>query len=141
MLERVFDQQKYMGTKERSELAASLGLTDVQVKTWFQNRRMKLKRKRAEAAEKYAKYMHLNNLANSMSHGYRPNFSSLPPPPPVATPCELYADLRPQSFAPAADSYPWNMPAQFVPRQYSPPPYYLSFPPPPYTNTVKDQDL
>lgn len=43
-LEKRFETQKYLGTKERAELAISLNLTDTQIKTWFQNRRMKLKR-------------------------------------------------------------------------------------------------
>ncbi|XP_031554569.1 homeobox protein ceh-19-like [Actinia tenebrosa] len=43
-LEKRFETQKYLGTKERAELAISLDLTDTQIKTWFQNRRMKLKR-------------------------------------------------------------------------------------------------
>ncbi|XP_041369711.1 homeobox protein vent1-like [Gigantopelta aegis] len=43
-LERRFLDQKYLAASERSDLASSLGLTDQQVKTWFQNRRMKEKR-------------------------------------------------------------------------------------------------
>ena len=43
-LERSFQRQKYLSTKERSVLAAKLGLSQVQVKTWYQNRRMKWKK-------------------------------------------------------------------------------------------------
>lgn len=50
-LEKRFETQKYLGTKERAELAMSLNLTDTQIKTWFQNRRMKLKRHYQASAE------------------------------------------------------------------------------------------
>ncbi|KAF9795243.1 hypothetical protein SFRURICE_004615, partial [Spodoptera frugiperda] len=39
-LEKSFERQKYLSVQDRMELAAKLGLTDTQVKTWYQNRRM-----------------------------------------------------------------------------------------------------
>ncbi|XP_043540617.1 homeobox protein NANOG-like isoform X2 [Chiloscyllium plagiosum] len=39
-----FHRQKYISPQERTELATALGLNCKQVKTWYQNRRMKLKR-------------------------------------------------------------------------------------------------
>ncbi|XP_071091218.1 homeobox protein ceh-30-like [Haliotis cracherodii] len=43
-LEKKFRDQKYLAASERADLADQLKLTDQQVKTWFQNRRMKEKR-------------------------------------------------------------------------------------------------
>eukprot|EP00106_Octopus_bimaculoides_P000060 XP_014767502.1 PREDICTED: homeobox protein BarH-like 1 [Octopus bimaculoides] len=43
-LENKFETQKYLSTPDRIELAESLGLTQIQVKTWYQNRRMKWKK-------------------------------------------------------------------------------------------------
>ena len=39
-LETSFERQKYLSVQDRMELAAKLGLTDTQVKTWYQNRRL-----------------------------------------------------------------------------------------------------
>uniref|UniRef100_A0A3Q3BNP6 Ventral homeobox n=1 Tax=Haplochromis burtoni TaxID=8153 RepID=A0A3Q3BNP6_HAPBU len=43
-LERIFIKQKYLDSGEREKTAQKLNLTETQVRTWFQNRRMKLKR-------------------------------------------------------------------------------------------------
>ncbi|KAL3972354.1 cyclin-dependent kinase 5 [Sarotherodon galilaeus] len=43
-LERIFIKQKYLDAGEREKTAQKLNLTETQVRTWFQNRRMKLKR-------------------------------------------------------------------------------------------------
>ncbi|GFO36095.1 T-cell leukemia homeobox protein 3 [Plakobranchus ocellatus] len=40
-LEKRFSRQKYLASAERSSLAKTLGMSDAQVKTWFQNRRTK----------------------------------------------------------------------------------------------------
>ncbi|XP_047208371.1 homeobox protein vent1-like [Girardinichthys multiradiatus] len=43
-LEKIFSEHKYMDAGERVNTAQKLNLTETQVRTWFQNRRMKLKR-------------------------------------------------------------------------------------------------
>ncbi|KAL9696342.1 hypothetical protein quinque_015627 [Culex quinquefasciatus] len=43
-LETEFKQDKYLSVSKRLELSKSLSLTEVQIKTWFQNRRTKWKK-------------------------------------------------------------------------------------------------
>ncbi|KAL8606418.1 hypothetical protein ACOMHN_060323 [Nucella lapillus] len=59
-LEHSFERQKYLSVQDRLELAAKLGLSDTQVKTWYQNRRTKWKRQTAVGLELLTE---ANNLA------------------------------------------------------------------------------
>ncbi|XP_030624191.1 ventrally expressed dharma/bozozok antagonist [Chanos chanos] len=43
-LERAFKRNAYLGTQDKAELCKRLNLSDKQIRNWFQNRRMKLKR-------------------------------------------------------------------------------------------------
>ena len=40
-MEDEFTKQRYINESKRAELSSQLGLTETQVKTWFQNRRTK----------------------------------------------------------------------------------------------------
>lgn len=70
-LERNFERQKYLSVQDRMELAASLTLTDTQVKTWYQNRRTKWKRQTAVGLELLAE---AGNYTASMQRMFAPPF-------------------------------------------------------------------
>lgn len=94
-----------------------------QVKTWFQNRRMKMKKKQSEATERRAKLSFLNNLAYNMQqscHGYQPYYPAQCPP--AGVPRLLHPGL-----APSECSWPHQSPINFAPNQ----PALSYFPPPP----------
>ncbi|XP_074627538.1 homeobox protein vent1-like [Acropora palmata] len=120
-LERVFEQQKYLGSRDRKKISDQLQMTETQVKTWFQNRRMKQKRKQAEDVERRAKLAFISNLAHNMNHGYQ--VRPYPPPSYSDTPLILRHDLKPEYGCPPA--LPWN---SQLPRYSPPPPYWASFP-------------
>ncbi|XP_071487295.1 uncharacterized protein [Diadema antillarum] len=70
-LERSFERQKYLSVQDRMELAASLNLTDTQVKTWYQNRRTKWKRQTAVGLELLAE---AGSYSASMQRLFAPPF-------------------------------------------------------------------
>ena len=49
-LEKEFDRQQYIVGTQRFYLAADLGLSETQVKIWFQNRRIKWRRQNLTTA-------------------------------------------------------------------------------------------
>lgn len=64
-LEKRFLYQKYLSPADRDEIAQSLGLTNAQVITWFQNRRAKLKRD-VEELKKDVDAAKINGVHNSL---------------------------------------------------------------------------
>ncbi len=52
VLNREFTEHKYLSTPQRTKLAERLGLNQTQVKTWFQNKRMKWKKETTEKERK-----------------------------------------------------------------------------------------
>ena len=73
-LEKKFNEKKYLSSAERGELAEKLKLSDMQVKTWFQNRRMKFKRQTEEAEMelKSPKYPYGPFVSYPSLYGYMP---------------------------------------------------------------------
>ncbi|XP_078344303.1 homeobox protein vex1-like [Oculina patagonica] len=126
-LERVFERQKYLGSRDRQRLAEQLHMTETQVKTWFQNRRMKQKRKRAEDTERRAKLSFLSGLAYTMHHGYhgyQPDHECRQPTY-ADTPLVLRSELPSKYACPPAS--PWSNLPYYPP---PPPPYWGMYPGP-----------
>merc|ERR1712046_297922 len=65
-LEKTFEQTKYLAGPERARLAFALGMTESQVKVWFQNRRTKWRKK--SAAEQKEKQMRKDRLAKDLEN-------------------------------------------------------------------------
>uniref|UniRef100_A0A452GFC9 Homeobox domain-containing protein n=1 Tax=Gopherus agassizii TaxID=38772 RepID=A0A452GFC9_9SAUR len=95
-LESSFKRHKYLGSAERRKLAAKMQLSEVQIKTWFQNRRMKLKRQLQE--------MRPEPFYSPVSFGARP----LPLPLHYVYPAQqqLLAHLSRQEAVPASFAFP-----------------------------------
>jgi len=80
-LEQKFRDKKYLTITERNNLAASLRLTDTQVKTWFQNRRTKWKKQMAPEFEASLRWEELNPVFCPIQTMF-PYFRQLTPPLP-----------------------------------------------------------
>ncbi|XP_062436402.1 homeobox protein vent1-like [Rhea pennata] len=77
-LEETFRRRRYLGGAERRQLAAALHLSETQIKTWFQNRRMKLKR---QVQERQHRPLPATSLC-SCAPGAPPGAGRCPPGPP-----------------------------------------------------------
>ncbi|XP_007894554.1 homeobox expressed in ES cells 1 [Callorhinchus milii] len=75
ILETSFQHQPYPGTCQRQRLAGALSLSETQVKTWFQNRRMKLKQQLQDAQAEALKSRMFHQYLSCQSHS---NFSFYP---------------------------------------------------------------
>ncbi|XP_055676240.1 homeobox protein vex1-like [Falco biarmicus] len=113
-LERSFREQRYIGASEKQRLAAALNLSQSQIKTWFQNRRMKFKRQTQDARVEalfsglFLPYRCCPNTATSRySHGMDINVSSTSAAslhPAVTSPALLLPSVPAQSLQPVLPS-------------------------------------
>ncbi|KAJ8386016.1 hypothetical protein AAFF_G00178370 [Aldrovandia affinis] len=95
-LERAFKRSAYLGTHDKAELCKKLSLSDKQIRNWFQNRRMKLKRTlqdtlaqacQANISSQLMHYPQLQAFGPTPHPGYYPAQES---PSPYATPLSLH---------------------------------------------------
>ncbi|XP_064000731.1 homeobox protein vex1-like [Pogoniulus pusillus] len=113
-LERSFREQRYIGTSEKRRLAAVLNLTQSQIKTWFQNRRMKFKRQTQDARVEaffsgllFPYHCYSDIVTSSCSHEMDINGSSTPTVclhPAMPSPALLLPSVPTQSLGPALPS-------------------------------------
>ncbi|XP_003922128.1 homeobox protein VENTX [Saimiri boliviensis] len=97
-LEGVFRHHRYLGPLERKRLAREMQLSELQVKTWFQNRRMKHKQEVQDAQLKslFSGSLHLPPALHSPSSGLASGLQLLCPWAPLPGPQALM--LPPGSF-------------------------------------------
>jgi homeobox protein GBX len=77
-LEAEFQQKKYLSLVERSQIARSLHLSEIQVKIWWQNRRAKWKRIKAGQLRQFSSSHCESNkiLCPIPVHVKKPSFTS-----------------------------------------------------------------
>ena len=80
-LETKFAEKKYLSVPDRMELASRLELSETQVKTWFQNRRMKCKKQLCTEPEEDDDGSKRMKMERSYSPAGSPSSDSDPPSP------------------------------------------------------------
>nr|XP_015830190.2 ventrally expressed dharma/bozozok antagonist [Nothobranchius furzeri] len=142
-LERAFKKNAYLGTQDKVELCKRLNLSDKQIRNWFQNRRMKLKRTVHDAlahacqANITSQLIHYPELQGYRSTPYPRYHSAGAAVGPEATPPSAYAhSLQYSSSFPSSPSLPldsfyqYNLQGVMLPSSHlrgpypSYPPYY-----------------
>ncbi|CAK6962381.1 homeobox protein vent1-like [Scomber scombrus] len=81
-LEKIFSKNKYLDAGERMKTAQKLNLSETQVRTWFQNRRMKLKREVQDYLAPQVPQVMFQHMSPAQYHGMagqRPQYSSSGP--------------------------------------------------------------
>ncbi|XP_059215907.1 ventral expressed homeobox [Centropristis striata] len=76
-LESAFSKHRYLGAMQRRRISERLKLSETQVKTWFQNRRMKLKREVQDLRPDFRSVQDLRLDFRSVQD-LRPDFRSVP---------------------------------------------------------------
>uniref|UniRef100_A0A8R1DYD5 Homeobox domain-containing protein n=1 Tax=Caenorhabditis japonica TaxID=281687 RepID=A0A8R1DYD5_CAEJA len=113
-LENTFEKQKYLSVQDRMDLAHRMGLTDTQVKTWYQNRRTKWKRQATTGMDLLSEPGNLSAVQNLIRNSpYWTNYiASLPmgaqmgtqmPIVPMGLPIQMMVPPS-QSFQPTSSS-------------------------------------
>ncbi|CAF2810879.1 unnamed protein product [Rotaria sp. Silwood2] len=75
-LEAEFQQKKYLSLGERSEIARSLHLSEIQVKIWWQNRRAKWKRIKAGQLRQFSTHCETNKVLCPIPVHVKKHFTS-----------------------------------------------------------------
>ncbi|NP_898897.1 ventrally expressed dharma/bozozok antagonist [Danio rerio] len=119
-LERVFKRNAYLGAQDKAELCRTLKLTDKQIRNWFQNRRMKLKRtvqdSLAQACQvKVASHMmHYSDLHSFRAAPYPSFYPETPaafaPPYPISPAAEslYYSSYQNLQGVPSIPVHPYQ---------------------------------
>ncbi|KAM9804253.1 homeobox protein vent1-like [Neosynchiropus ocellatus] len=74
-LEKIFNKHKYLDASEREKTAIKLELSETQVRTWFQNRRMKLKREVQDMNAQIPPVLFHHHLTPPQYHDVRAHYS------------------------------------------------------------------
>nr|NP_001027672.1 distal-less [Ciona intestinalis]CAC08210.1 Distal-less [Ciona intestinalis] len=108
-LHMYFKKVQYLALPERARLAAALGLTQTQVKVWFQNRRSKIKKLLKSGVVQDLDEIGIQSVIDNQA----PDFDGEPP-------AESVKRARSYDDHVDAESLQWNAPKQHCPSNEGP---------------------